>query len=73
MVVMPAWAMLWNLFNDATGWWHTDKYALIGFGLAILGLQAWMVVEAVIAWPRAKGVLEEALPPVSRAPLVGGR
>ncbi len=27
-------------------------------------LQLWMVVEAIVAWPRAKGVLEELLPPL---------
>ena len=73
MVIMPAWAMLWNLFNPETGWWQQEKYLLVGFGAGILGLQAWMVVEAAIAWPRAKGVLEEALPPLSGAELAGGR
>ena len=73
MVAMPAWAMLWNLFNPDSGWWQNEKYLLVGFGLAILGLQAWMVAEAVAAWPRAKGVLEEALPPRSAANVAGGR
>ena len=31
-----------------------------------LGLQVWMVVEAVIAWPTAKGVLESELPPLEK-------
>jgi carbon starvation protein len=62
MMVMPAWAMLWNLFNEETGWWTTGNYLLVGFGAGILGLQLWMAGEALAAWPRAKGVLEEALP-----------
>jgi hypothetical protein len=32
-----------------------------------------MVIEAVLIWPRAKGVLEEALPPLDRTALAGGR
>lgn len=68
MVVMPAWAMLWNLFNAETGWWHTERYLLVIFGLAILTLQGWMAIEAVAAWPRAKGVLEESLPPLPNSP-----
>ena len=31
---------------------------------AALLLEAWMIVEALLAWPKAKGVLEEALPPL---------
>ena len=73
MVIMPAWAMLWNLFNPQTGWLQNENYLLVGFGAAILALQAWMVAEAAAAWPRAKGVLEEALPPLSEAQLAGGR
>ena len=30
-------------------------------GLITIGLQAWMVVEAVIAWPKVKGILEPQL------------
>ncbi|MEQ8836624.1 MAG: carbon starvation protein A, partial [Lacipirellulaceae bacterium] len=64
MFTMPAWAMLWNMFNGDTGWWQRGNYLLVGFGTAILGLQAWMLAEAWVAWPKAKDVLEEALPPL---------
>jgi len=30
----------------------------------MLALEAWMVVEAVLLWPRARGILEEPLPPL---------
>ena len=89
MVVMPAWAMLWQMFNAGSGWfwplrdmvigqseWHwQNSHLLFGFGVAIIALQAWMVVEAVMLWPRAKGVLEESLPPLetSEAALAAGR
>lgn len=76
MFVMPAWAMLWNMFNGDSGWWQSGNYLLVGFGAAILGLQSWMLAEAWVAWPKAKDVLEEALPPLSvesGAQLAGGR
>ncbi len=68
MLVMPAWAMLWNLFNPQSGWLGLSggepKYVLVLFGVAILALQVWIVLEAILVWPRAKGVLEQALPPL---------
>ena len=67
MIVLPGWALVWQLFNSETGWWFApDKRLLMLIGLITLGLQIWMVVEALIAWPRAKGVLEESLPPLGK-------
>lgn len=63
MLVMPAWAMLHNMFFVFL---QEQKYHLFAFGLLITGLQIWMMAEAVMAWPKAKGVLEEALPPLPR-------
>ena len=73
MTVMPAWALSWQLFNPDTGWWHTGKTLLIAFGLGTLALQAWMLVEALLAWRKARGVLEEALPPLETSAMAGGR
>jgi carbon starvation protein len=64
MVIMPAWALGWNLFHPVSGWVAQSKHLLVVIGLATMGLQLWMVVEAVMVWPRAKGVLEDALPPL---------
>jgi carbon starvation protein len=64
MIVMPVWALSWQIFNPQTGWWHQGDYLLTSIGGATLLLQLWMVVEAIVAWPRAKGVLEELLPPL---------
>jgi len=81
MVIMPTWALCWQLFNSHSGWsmplrqmaggdlawaWQ-NEHLLFSVGLVILGLQAWMVVEGVLLWPRAKGVLEEALPPLDKS------
>lgn len=76
MLLMPAWAMVWNIFNKESGWLWSQKYLLVTFGAAILGLQFWMVVEGLLVWPRVRGVVEEALPPLKPATDVattGGR
>jgi len=64
MVVMPFWALMWNMFNEQSGWWMQQNYLLLSIGGIALLLQLWMVVEALLAWPRAQGVLEEALAPL---------
>ncbi|MEM9186390.1 MAG: carbon starvation protein A [Planctomycetota bacterium] len=61
MLVLPGWAMadqVWRQFLPAGDW------LLVGFGCVILGLQAWMVAEAFLAWPKARGVLEPSPPPL---------
>ena len=68
MLVMPAWAMLWNMFNASSGWWYNDKPLLFWTGGVILAIQVWMVVEGFLLLPRVKGVLEESLPPLKSAP-----
>ena len=65
MLFMPAWAMLWQMFNSESGWLWQENYLLFGFGLAVMSLQIWMVAEAVFMFPRTRGVLEEALPPLT--------
>lgn len=77
MIILPAWALVWQLFslepsgmNDVpVGWFwgfvrSGDNAVLTLVALATLGLQLWMVFEALTMWPRVKGVLEEALPPL---------
>ena len=81
MLIMPAWALLWQLFNEPGGWawplvsmirgetaWAwSNKHLLFSIGISVMALQMWMVVEGLLLWPRAKGVLEEALPPLEAA------
>ena len=73
MMVMPAWAMLWQLFStdlDIEGqrigwiWLAGDHVLLVTIGIITLCLQFWMAVEAILLWPSVRGVLEEALPPL---------
>ena len=60
MVVMPALALAWQLFDPNQGWVvnYGAKPLLATIGLITMGIQVWMVVEGVLAWSKAKGVLE---------------
>ena len=56
MLVMPAWAM----FIQLRRWGGDDQpnYVLIGLAVMTLGLELWMIVEAVLLFPRIKGAIE---------------
>lgn len=77
MIILPAWALLWQIFSPNSVFHEEgqNQLLLIGFATGILLLQFWMVVEAILAWNKAKGVLEEALPPLDskRYKTTGGR
>ncbi len=78
MLILPGVAMSMNLFEEG-GYiaqsLKTGNWTLTGFGVATLALEGWMIVEAIIAWPKAKGVLEAQLEPLPEASFVadGGR
>ena len=66
MLIVPAWALLVQLkgfFGAGSG--AESNWLLVSVALATLALEAWMVIEAVLLWPRARGVIEAALPPLS--------
>ncbi|MEZ6062169.1 MAG: carbon starvation protein A [Planctomycetaceae bacterium] len=65
MTIIPAVALGWQMFHEG-GWLDSKGWTLVAFGIVILALQAWMVIECLILVPRVKGVLEEALPPLAR-------
>jgi carbon starvation protein len=62
MLVLPVWALLIQMLHPSSGWWHKGQYLLFFIGLSTVALQIWMVIEALLMIPRAKCVLEEALP-----------
>ena len=64
MVVLPAWAMVHNIVT----WYGQDKWLLVAIGIAVLLLEAWMVLEAALMWRSARGVMPEALPPLETVP-----
>ncbi|MEW4562898.1 carbon starvation protein A [Bremerella sp. JC770] len=63
MLILPALAMYYNVFSEA-GYWAKQQWLLLVLGIGVLVLQAWMLFEAIVMWPRVKGVLEESLPPL---------
>ncbi|QDS94805.1 Carbon starvation protein A [Roseimaritima multifibrata] len=63
MMLMPAWAMGYNLAFD---WIEQRNWLLIAFGIGTLALQVWMIAEGVILWRSARGVLETQLPPLKK-------
>jgi carbon starvation protein len=73
MLVMPAWAMIWQLFvsnaGDQPGWIFQERpnLVLIVVAVATLALEIWMIVEALLLWPKVRGRLEAALPPLAPA------
>ena len=68
MVVLPAWAMVHNIVT----WYGQDKWLLVAIGIAVLLLEAWMVLEAALMWRSARGVMPEALPPLETVPASAG-
>ena len=74
MLIMPAWAML----LEVPKWWQAGRGVLVAIALATLALEAWMVVEAALMFPRVRNVLEAqpspapSEPRVTAAALAGG-
>ncbi len=62
MLVMPVWAMTWQIFlgsPDSPSWLSHKEWILVTIGLATIALEVWMILEAIRMFPRAKGILEE--------------
>jgi carbon starvation protein len=62
MMVMPFWAMIWQLFvgsPDNPSWVSQGKVLLSSIGIATILLEVWMIVEAVRMFPKVKGVIED--------------
>ena len=63
MLIMPAWAMLWQMFHPDTGWWVQENYLLFSFGVMVEALQIWMVVEGVRTWRQGSRTLSRPATP----------
>lgn len=69
MLLMPAWAMLDDAFIGSRGTSFLQKgdWLLLGFAIATLGLEAWMIVEGILLFPRILNQQEEGPgPPAGR-------
>jgi carbon starvation protein len=61
MLIMPFWAMVWQVFfgsGNSPSWLSQGRWTLVTIGLATIALEVWMVIEAVVMFPRVKGVVE---------------
>lgn len=58
MLVLPAWAMGYQIFGQAIGsaqsWIEQERWLLVGIGSAALLLEAWMIIEAIAAWRKRR-------------------
>lgn len=63
MVVLPAWAMIYQI----AGFYQNGQWLLFGMGIVVECLQVWMIIEGALMWRRAKGILPEPLPPLKSA------
>jgi len=69
MLIMPLWALVVQLFFGSGGpsWWDNGNGLLITIALATIALEIWMIWEAVLLFPKVKGVMEntasDATPP----------
>lgn len=77
MLLMPAWAMIYQLFIKGVGMqtsWlgaESPNYPVIVIGFATLALEVWMIIEAIAIMPKVKGVLESALGSEPEAAVAG--
>lgn len=59
MLLLPAWAMVYQIFGQAIGssesWIEQGRWLLVSIGSISLLLEAWMIVEAVSAWRKRTG------------------
>ncbi|MDF1826255.1 MAG: carbon starvation protein A [Verrucomicrobiales bacterium] len=65
MLILPGVAMTIQIFSGENSFLASGNWLLVFIGLSTLALQFWMIAEALIAWPRAKGVLETPLEPLA--------
>lgn len=61
MLLMPVWAMIVQI----PGWIAAKNWLVVGIAIGTILLEIWLLIEAALVWPRAKGVLEETLPPLT--------
>ena len=63
MLVIPMWAMVLQLFfgnGSGESWLASGHWLLVGVGITTIALEVWMLIEALIMFPKVKGVLERS-------------
>jgi len=64
MIILPAWAMIYQI----TVFYAQGNWLLVALGCLVEVLQAWMIIEGVLMWRKAKGILPAPLPPLDKTP-----
>ena len=62
MLIVPGWAMVWQVFiggPDNPSWLSQGNWLLVSIALVTMLLELWMIVEAILLFPRVKGVIED--------------
>ncbi len=58
MLIIPAWAMLYQVFIAAIGsdksWLEQEQWLLVSMGLTTILLEIWMIWEALVGWKKLK-------------------
>ena len=58
MLIIPAWAMLYQVFIAAIGsdksWLEQEQWLLVSMGLTTILLEIWMIWEALVGWKNFK-------------------
>ena len=57
MLIIPAWAMGAQVFTGTgseVDWITEERWLLVAIGLGTLVLEAWMIFEALLLWPRVR-------------------
>jgi carbon starvation protein len=58
------------MLRGEQSWAWQQTHLLFAIGVGTLALQAWMIVEGLLIWPKVKGVMEEPLPPLTNKPVI---
>lgn len=76
MLIMPMWAMLWQVFIGGTSnpsWLSQGNWLLVSIAMITVLLEVWMIIEAIQVFPRAKGIIEQnAIQPVGASVAFSG-
>ena len=56
MLAMPMWGMLLLVFAP-TGWLASENYLLASIGIVSILLEIWMIVEAIVLFPKARDLV----------------
>ena len=61
MIVLPTWAMIQQAYigyDGSDSWYEAERWLLVAIATITIVLQIWMVIEGLLLFPRARGVLE---------------